>query len=284
MQEQLTTVQKLINTLIEYGVKYGFQALGAIIVLIVGNIVSNWIASMALAAMTKKNMDITLAKFLATVTKITAMSFAIIIALGNFGITIAPFVAAISAMAFGTSFAIQGPLSNYGAGLSIILSRPFVVGDTITVTGISGVVKEVKLACTILTGSAGQIITIPNKDIVGKVIENSSKHKLVVGQIGISYDSKPEDAVRIIYSVLASNADIVRDKTYAGIQSFGDFAIVINYSYFVPTAKAGVVIHTVNLAIFNSLKSGGIAIPFPQHDVRILANSFDIQGQVSSKS
>ena len=72
--------------------------------------------------------------------------FVVIMALGKFGISIAPFIAAIGAVAFGASFAIQGPLSNYGAGLVIILTRPFVVGNTINVKGVGGVVEEIKLA------------------------------------------------------------------------------------------------------------------------------------------
>ena len=77
--------------------------------------------------------------------KIFILVFAILIALGKFGITIAPFVAALGALAFGASFAIQGPLSNYGAGLTIILTRPFIVGNTIAVAGASGVVEKIQL-------------------------------------------------------------------------------------------------------------------------------------------
>ncbi len=64
-------------------------------------------------------------------------------------------------------------MSNYGAGLSIILTRPFVVGDTIRVQGVWGIVKEVHLAFTMLTNEDGEIITIPNKHIVGEIIHNS---------------------------------------------------------------------------------------------------------------
>ena len=71
-----------------------------------------------------------------------------------------------------------GPLSNYGVGLSIILGRPFVVGNTIAINGISGVVQEVKLACTTLVTEDGAKITISNKDIVGQIIQNSGKHRM----------------------------------------------------------------------------------------------------------
>jgi small conductance mechanosensitive channel len=93
--------------------------------------------------------------------------------MGKFGISIAPFIAALGALAFGASFALQGPLSNYGAGLMIIIARPFVVGDTITVKNVSGIVEEVTLATTILTTEDGEKITIPNKHIVGEILNNS---------------------------------------------------------------------------------------------------------------
>ncbi len=146
MQEQVTTIQKLVNTLIEFFVNYSFQVCGAVIILIVGGLFAKWIGGLALNLCTKRKFDVTLSKFLASTVKLIVFAFAILIALGKFGITITPFVAALGAVAFGATYAIQGPLSNYGAGLSIILGRPFVVGDTITVTGVSGLVEEVRLA------------------------------------------------------------------------------------------------------------------------------------------
>ncbi|MBM3505727.1 MAG: mechanosensitive ion channel [Alphaproteobacteria bacterium] len=68
---------------------------------------------------------------------------------------------------------MQGPLFNFGAGLSLILTRPFAVGNIITVNKVSGVVEEIRLGATILTGEDGERITVPNKDIVGHTIVNS---------------------------------------------------------------------------------------------------------------
>ena len=78
--------------------------------------------------------------------KILLLVIVVIITLSNFGIDIAPLVALGGAAAFGISFAVQGPMANYGAGLVIILTRPFLVGDTVLVQGVSGVVDEVTLA------------------------------------------------------------------------------------------------------------------------------------------
>ena len=151
MEQGISTIQKLINTAVEFAVNYSFQVLGAIIILAVGTVVANWTRNVLLKVFEKKKLDITLARFLSSIVRIVILTLAVIIALGKFGITIAPFIAALGAMAFGVTYAVQGPLSNYGAGISIILGRPFVVGDTISVAGASGVVTEVTLACTVLT-------------------------------------------------------------------------------------------------------------------------------------
>ncbi|MEZ4605004.1 MAG: mechanosensitive ion channel [Desulfobacterales bacterium] len=98
----------------------------------------------------------TLSHFLGQVVRLVVLVFVVIMAMGKFGISVAPLIAALGALAFGASFALQGPLSNYGAGLVIIMTRPFVVGDTVTIEGVSGVVEEVTLATTILSTEDGE--------------------------------------------------------------------------------------------------------------------------------
>lgn len=272
MEEQITAAQKLINTLIEISVNYGFQVLGAVIVLIAGSLIGKWVGSIVFSLATARKLDITLSKFLATTVKITVIGFAVIIALGKFGITIAPFVAAIGAAAFGATYAIQGPLSNYGAGLSIILGRPFVVGDTISVVGVSGVVHEVKLASTTLLTGDGVKITIPNKHIVGEILQNSKANRVSEGVIGISYDSNPEKAIDTIKHVLRQFSDIVvNPEPQIGIQAFADSSVNISYRYWVPTEKHTQTVGMVNLEIFKAFQAANIEIPFPQREVRIVS-------------
>ncbi len=272
MEEELTAIQKLINTAIEFCVNYSFQVLGAIIILILGVVASNWVAKILLSLFEKKKLDITLSKFLAGVAKILVLVFVILIALGKFGITIAPFIAALGALAFGASFALQGPLSNYGAGLTIILTRPFVVGNTITVAGVSGVVEEVKLACTILTNEDGVKITIPNKHIVGEILHNSRENKIVESVIGISYDSDPEKAVEQVRQILEKFEEVQQTpRPQVGIQEFADSSINIGYRYWVPTVKYFQVSYEVNSAVYKALQEAGINIPFPQRDVHIIS-------------
>lgn len=151
MDEELQQAQEVYNLIVQFLVTYSFQIVGAIIILILGIVVANKLSGFIENFMVRKKLDVTLSHFAAGAIKILIIAFTAIIALGKVGISVTPFVAAIGALALGAGLALQGLLSNYAAGVSIIITRPFVVGDTISVQGVTGVVREVKLAYTILT-------------------------------------------------------------------------------------------------------------------------------------
>ena len=272
MEKEATALQKFINTAVEFLTNYSFQVLGAIIVLVAGHFIGRWVEGIVLKLCEKKKLDITLSKFLASCAKMAVMTFAILIALGKFGITIAPFIAMLGAGAFGASMALQGPLSNYGAGLSIILGHPFVVGDTVTVTGRSGMVQEVTLSSTILTDEDGVKITIPNKHIVGEIIHNSFKNTIVENKVGISYSDDPEKAIQVIQKTIAGFKEVAETpKPQVGLQEFGDSSINIGCRYWIPTTKYFQTLCAINLAIHKALTAASITIPFPQREVRIVS-------------
>ena len=268
--QEIETVQKVVDVVTEFLIKYSFQIVGALIILVIGLKISGWLSRIVLRFCEKRNIDITLSRFFASSTKLLVMVFVVIVAIGKFGISIAPFIAALGALAFGGSFAIQGPLSNYGAGLTLILTRPFVVGNTITVQGVSGVVEEIRLAATILTTEDGEELTIPNKHIVGEILRNSFENKIIETSVGISYRDDPEKAIALLQGVLGNFSEICQDPApQVGIEAFADSAINIGLRYWVPTKKYYHVMYQVNLAIHGALAEAGITIPFPQQDVHL---------------
>lgn len=276
MQDELKAAQKVVNIIIDFFVNYSFQVVGAIVILVVAVLVARTVASFLAKLFERKKLDVTLSKFIIATAKATILGFAIIIALGKFGITIAPFVAALAGMAFGASFAIQGPMANYGAGLVIILTRPFVVGNTITVAGVNGIVEEINLGATILTDEDGVKITIPNKHIVGEILHNSEQRRIVEEVVGISYDSDPEKAIGIIIDALGEFKEISTEPPpRVGIQQFGDSSINIGLRYWIPTREYFGTLYQVNLAVYKQLKARDIEIPYPQRDIHIISRSQD---------
>ena len=273
MEQELETVSKSLDIATEFIVNYGFQFLGAIIILIIGWQIAKWVSNLVLRLCNRTSLDVTLAKFFANVAKILVLIFVIIIALGKFGITIAPFIAALGAVAFGGTIAMQGPLSNYGAGLTIIMTRPFTVGDTIKILGVTGIVEEIKLAYTQLVNEDGELITIPNKQIVGEIIHNTSAYLLVESTIEISYQDDPGIAIDLIEKIL-QKTEVVADEPAAlvGIEDFGDSGIVLGIRYWLPTKKYFQLMYMINMEIYQKLREADITIPYPRQDVNIIDN------------
>lgn len=268
--EELSRIQQIVNMVIDFCVRYSFQILGALIILSIGIYVANWLSRLIVRMCEKKGMDVTLTIFLGRIVKLLIMVFVVIMAMGKFGFTVAPLIAALGAVAFGASFALQGPLSNYGAGLVIIITRPFVVGDTISIEGVNGVVEEVTLATTILSSEDGEKITIPNKQIVGEILINSFENKVVESSVGISYDDDPEEAIAIVREVLASFSKIVMEPSpQIGIAEYADSSINLGMRYWVPTKSYFETMYAVNLSVYKKFKEAGVTIPFPQRDVHI---------------
>ncbi|WP_299181550.1 mechanosensitive ion channel family protein [uncultured Neptuniibacter sp.] len=270
LQNELETLTRLSNAVIDFFVNYSFQVIGAILIFLIGLVVARWFGRFALRICEKHNVDITLSGFIASTVKLLIIAMVLVVCLGKFGISVAPFVAAIGAVSLSIGLALQGVFSNYGAGFTIILTRPFVVGNTIEINNISGIVKEIKLAYTVLSTEDGEMITIPNRHIVGEVITNSFEYKVVEASVGISYSSKPEIAIDAITTVLKRFDEISQSPApQVGIETFADSSINIGYRYWVPTERYFQIQYQINLEIFNALSQAEIEIPFPQREVTL---------------
>ena len=274
MEKELQQAQEIYKLVTEFFVTYSFQLLGAVIIIVLGFFVAKKISGLVFKICERKELDITLTRFIASTVKIIIVLMFAIIALGKIGISVTPFVAAIGALSLGAGLAVQGLLSNYGAGLNIILARPFVVGDTIRVKDVIGQVKEVHLAFTILSDEDNVEITIPNKHIVGEILCNSHNDTLAEESIGISYDSDPDEAISVIMNALNGVKNISTErKPQVGIEDFADSSILIGIRFWAPTSQYFETRYNANAAIYQALKTANITIPFPQREVRILSEA-----------
>ncbi len=270
MQEDIDKFKEIYDLIITFFVTYSFQLIGAVIILLIGLLISNRLARLVLALCEKNDLDITLSKFLASCTKIVIIVMVSIICLSKIGISVTPFVAAIGALSLGAGLAMQGLLANYGAGLNIILTRPFVVGDTISVQEVTGIVDEVRLAHTILTDEDEVTITIPNRHIVGEIIHNSKEYRVVEATVGVAYDSDPQQVCEIIKTVLNNVGVASTRPPQVGIDALGDSSINFAMRFWVPTNKFHELRLQVNDQLFDALSAAGVKIPYPQREVRLL--------------
>ncbi|MDQ6962838.1 MAG: mechanosensitive ion channel [Mariprofundaceae bacterium] len=270
IEEEIQQFQHLYDYMVEFLVTYSFQLLGAVFVALVGIFVARKVATFVLKLCMKHQVDITLATFLSNVFKIVIIVLVGMIALGKVGISLTPFIAAVGALSLGAGLALQGVLSNYGAGLTIILARHFKVGDTISVQQVTGVVQEVRLSHTILINEDDAEIIIPNRHVVGEVLHNSFQYTLVEGSVGVAYGSDMDTVIDLIRTTLQKVPQLEANaKQQVGISHFGESSIVIDYRYQAPTQQLFETKYRANLEVFKILKEHHIHIPFPQRDVHI---------------
>jgi len=271
MDKELQTLQKFYTIAIEFLTNYSFQLIGALIIVIIGWFAAKYAYALLMRLFESHHFDMTLSKFVANVVKMLIFAAMIIIALGKVGISIAPFVAAIGAVSLTAGLALQGSVSNYAAGVLLIISRPFKVGDTLSIGSFYGVVEEIKLSYTILRNEDEELITIPNKKMIGDVLVNSFEFRIVESSIGVAYEEDPAKAIALIKEVLSGFKEVSNThKPVVGIAKFGDSSIELGLRYWVPTKSYFKTQFEVNLALYNTLHVNNISIPYPQREVRIL--------------
>lgn len=270
IDQEIAQFEKYYNMLMEYLLTYSMQIVGAVFILLIGLWVAKKAAALVAKVMTRHNVDITLTNFVSSVVKVLIIIGVVVICLGKIGISVTPFVAAIGAASLGAGLAVQGMLANYGAGLAIIATRPYVVGDTIEVKGVSGQVKTIDLGHTILVNEENVEITIPNKHIIGEILHNSNEFSLVKGEIDIAYDACSDTAISLVESVLAQHDNVAdAPQCKVGIEAFAASGVTISYRYWVPTTKIIETKLAVNRLVYQATNENNIEIPFPQRVVTI---------------
>jgi len=271
MEKELAEVSKFYNIIIEFITNYSFQIIGAIIIMIIGVIASKYIQKYVLKLLLKTSLDETIGIFISSFIRFIIVAMMAILALGKLGISIAPFVAALGAFSLTAGLALQGSVSNFAAGIVLIITKPFKLGDTIKVHEIYGEVDEIKLAYTVLINEDKEQITIPNKYMIGDVLVNSFSYRIVEGKIGVSYDSDIDEAIKLIQKSITSCDGVSSDnEAIIGIENFSDGTIDVSYRYWVLSKSFFKVQYEVNLKVFEAINNSEITMPFPQREIKII--------------
>ncbi|WP_455756859.1 mechanosensitive ion channel family protein [Sulfurimonas sp.] len=274
MDKDLEDVSKFYNIMVEFFANYSLQIVGALIILIIGIIVSKYVQKFVLKILLNNNIDETLSGFVSNFVRFLVVAMMAILALGKLGISIAPFIAALGALSLTAGLALQGSVSNFAAGIILVITKPFKIGDTITINDVYGEVEDIKLSYTVLVNEDGEQITIPNKYMIGDVLVNSFSFRVVEGSVGVAYNSDIDKAISCIKNVLESEKDVSDDnESIVGIEKFNDSSIDIAYRYWVPTKSFFKTQYEVNLKVLNALNNSKITIPFPQREIKIIGDN-----------
>jgi small conductance mechanosensitive channel len=273
VDQEIEKLQVISNVITQYLIDNGLQILVTLIILAVGYVIAKKLGKAIEGLMIGKNIDVTLSRFVGNSAHLVILVFVIMMVLSRLGINVTPLIAVVGALSLGAGLALQGMLANYAAGFTIIITRPFVVGDTLSVQGQTGLVESVHLAYTILLDEDDVRIQIPNRLVVGEIMHNSKEEKLVELCVGVAYKSDPHQVIAIVEEALKGIEGISTARgPIIGIDEFADSSINIGVRFLAPTYQYFEFKYAANLAIYDAFKKQGIDIPFPQREVNLIHN------------
>ncbi len=254
------------------GVELGINLITAIAIFFVGKWVVNLVIKGMLNAMQKSDMDVTLRRFIANLLRMLLMLFVIIAAIHQLGIQTASLIALLGAAGLAVGLALQGSLSNFAAGVLIVLFRPYKVGDWIEGGGVSGAVEEVQILTTILKTGDNKRVIIPNSQIMGSTITNYSANETrrVDLVVGVSYSDDLDKVRKELEDLVAADERILDDPAVTiAVSELADSSVNFVLRPWVKTEDYWGVYFGLTEAVKKRFDEVGISIPFPQRDVHI---------------
>ncbi|MDH4072216.1 MAG: mechanosensitive ion channel [Gammaproteobacteria bacterium] len=254
------------------GVDFGIKLLVAIVIFVVGRIVAGMLQRGLRKLMQAQKVEQILQTFVSNLVFWTIMTFVIIAAINQLGVETTSLIAVMGAAGLAVGLALQGSLSNFAAGVLIVVFRPYRVGDWVEAAGIAGSVEQVQILTTILkTGDNKQII-VPNSQIMGSIITNYSANETrrVDMVIGVSYGDDIDKVRATIRALVEADARILKDpECTIAVSALADSSVNFVVRPWVKTADYWAVMFDLTEAIKKRFDREGISIPFPQRDVNV---------------
>ncbi len=270
-------LQNLWNSYAEKIGAYMPKLISVVIILVVGYIAVKVIRRLIEKFFDKVDFDRAVETFIENLVGVVLWIVIIIILLANLGVNVSALIAGLGIMGFIVGFALKDTLGNLASGMFILFHKPFKVGDWINIGGIVGGVERIGIAACVLKSPDNVKITIPNSKIWGDTIQNytgNPTRKIFNLEIGISYDSNIDKAIKIIHNVLKKDKRVLKDPApQVVVKSLGDSSVYIAVRPGVKKEDYWGLYFDLVKTIKQEFDKNKITIPFPQTDVWVKERS-----------
>ncbi len=271
MTSGLSQLDQIKATLIDLAIRFGPKLLAATLILTAGAFAAGWAARGTLRALHRLDLEPPVRMLLSRVARITVLALFLIMALQNLGVELLPLIAGLGVAGAGIALATQGVLSNVVAGLTIIFTKPYRVGEYISVVGVEGRVDAITLFSTSLIHPDLSRVVVPNRKVVGEILHNYARIRQCEVSVGVAYDADLPGTLAVIREVVRANPHVLADPApIVQVGTLGDSAVQISVKPWVAVADYAVAAGELTLSIVEEMRRRNISIPFPQHEVRLL--------------
>lgn len=255
-------------------IRYGFQVLGAIIILTVGILLARWIGNVSDRWLGSRVKEPPMRLLMVRAIRILVILLTLLVALDKFGFQIAPLVAAVGVAGVGVGFAFQGVLGNIIAGLSIIFTKPYRVGEYIELLNVHGQVVTIELFSTTLIQLDQSRVVIPNRRIVGEILHNYGTIRQLQLKVGVAYGANLDQVLVVAKEIVAANSRALKEPVpMIGISELADSSVTLSIQPWVAVADMISARAELYQAIVEGFRASEIAIPFPTREVRLFRAS-----------
>lgn len=271
MDESLQTLEHAQKTAIDLAIQFGPKLVAALLILVVGFYVGRWMGKLTHAMLSRFNLAESLCQLLVRVVRTLVMGLFVIMALQNLGVELLPLLAGLGVAGAGIALAMQGVLGNLAAGLTIIFTRPFQVGEYISIADEEGTVEGIHLFNTVLSHEDRSRILIPNRKIVGEILHNFGSLRQLNVMVGVAYDTDIKFALATIRELLAAHPKILPSpEPMIRVLTLADSGVEIAIRPWTTVDDYYDASSEITQAVLETFRARGISIPFPQREVRLL--------------
>jgi len=254
-------------------IRYGFQVLGAVIILALGALAARWAGNWSDRWLEHYVKEPPMRILMVRIIRVLIILMALLIALDKFGFQVAPLVAAIGVAGLGVGLAFQGVLSNLVAGLTIIFTKPYRVGEYIELLGVQGQVARVELFSTTLIHPDESRVVIPNRKVVGEILHNYGRVRQISLSVGLAYGADFSDALALAREVVTANPRVLKSpEPIIGINELAASSVTVTIQPWVATTDVADARAELYRALVERFREKQIDIPLPRSEVRMLQN------------
>ena len=261
-----------VDAIVGWGSIYAINIIGALLIFIIGKWLARRIADLLATLMKKNNVDLTLVNFSNNLTYYILVVLVVIAAVGRLGVNTTSFLTILGAAGLAIGLALKDSLSNFAAGVMLVLFRPFTIGDVVSTAGITAKVEKITIFNTLFCTADNQLVIVPNNKIISDIITNinAKDTRRIDLVVGISYTDDMVQTKGILERLAKEDSRVLTDpETTVAVAELADSSVNLVFRPWVKTADYWAVRFDLTENIKNALDEAGISIPFPQQDVHL---------------
>ena len=262
----------MLDSLIEIGSSISISLLMALAILIIGRQLVKLILRLITVALEKSNVEDTVRIFVTNLLNTLLMILVFIAAINQLGIETTSIIAVLGAAGLAIGLALQGSLSNFAAGILIVIYRPYKVGDYIEAGNYAGTVKDIQIFSTVLKTPDNKIVVVPNGSIMNGSIVNYSDQdtRRIDLIIGCSYEDDIDKVRSVLEDILKKEKRVLKDpKPQIAVTELADSSVNFIFRPWVKRTDYLPVYYSLLEEVKKRFDKEGISIPYPQSDVHI---------------